>query len=1084
MRRSLLSFLLAILVGIHGAAGQDSPATPDVQKSSLPIVQAELGAPFPSKHFPTSEHGYAPENWAVAQDDRGLVYIGNDDGLLQYDGERWRIVRNTKGSVVRSLAADSSVFVGRKGDFGVLQPNSHNRLRYQSLLSHVEPDKRDVGDVWKTHAVDDGVYYQSRKYLFRWDGDEMTSWRAESSFHTSFVVEDRLYVRDREHGLLVMQGDSLAGIPGGDAFAETPIQFMASHPSGKYLIGTQDDGLVLLDGSATEPFAPALTPYLEKHTLYHGTSLSEQRYALATLGGGVVIVNAEGQILRILDKSSGLPDEVVNYVYEGSEGELWLAMNNDGVFRANLDVSTTLYDERRGLKGTIRHIYNHEGTLQVATGNGLHTFMTGESATRNEGRAHFEKQDDYPLTWQLLTVGETLLAATERGVYRFMRDRVQKIADGHTYVLSSTDDEQTLFAGTRTGLSVLNRVNGDWETYSVTGVEEELRDVEVQSERFLWASSRNGDILGLRLSDDQRSVTETIRFDESSGLPAGYKSPLLLSGQRLIIRSREGLFKPENPDDDPKNWTFTVDPALLPDIERSESLLMRSFLEDAQGVLWVALNQQVFRGQPRESEGYSWERVSSIQFPERRGVKLYREDDGVLWAGTATRLLRHDPNAAMESADTSRPYRALIRGIRVVPNDKVVYGGVSTPQAGGASITVPYSENNLAITVTAPLHDRATDLQYQYRLPEHMEDWSNWTEESSFTQTNLWEGTYDFEVRARDEWGRISESATATIHIQPPWYRTGWAYLGYLLALGVLGVGMYRYRQIRKERNRARAEAEKLEKERKALRKLEEANERLREANRLKENFLANASHELRTPLTNILGAVEALRDFTADAEERFLDTIKNNGKRLERTLNALLDLSRLRSGDGDTVLATTPVPDRVQSITAEFQSWADKKGVDLRMDLPREPAYVHADERYLDQILRNLVENAIKFTDEGYVRVLVDVNGETVEIDVEDTGIGIDEEFLPQLFDAFEQESRGKARSYEGFGLGLAISAQLVEVMGGNLRAESTKGEGTTFMLSLPRATPSVDDATSSNGETPSVEPSGERTSVPESAS
>lgn len=1083
MRRSIISVLFALLVGIQGVAGQDSPGTPDVQKSSLPIVQADLGTPYPSNHFPTAELGYEPENWTVVQGDRGLVYVGNEKGLLQYDGERWQVVRHTEGSVVRSLAADSSVFVGRKGDFGVLQSDSKNRLTYQSLLGHAEPDKRDVGDVWKTHAVDDGAYYQSRKYLFRWDGDEMTSWTAEGSFHTSFVVEDTLYVRDRARGLLTMQGESLAMVPGGDAFVETPIQFMASHPSGKHLIGTQDDGLVLFDGSDMEPFAPALTPYLQKHTLYHGTSISEDRYALATLGGGVVLVNAEGQILRLLDKSSGLPDEIVNFVYEGQEGELWLALNNDGVFRANLDVSTTLYDERRGLQGTIRHIYDHEGTLQVATGNGLHTFLTGEGAIPNQGRSYFEKQDHYPLTWEVLTVGNQLLAATERGIYRLMGERVQKIAGGHAYVLSATADNQTVFAGMRTGLTVLHRGNGDWESYSVAGIEAELRSVEVQSKRLLWASTLNGDILGIRLSEDQRNVTQTVRFDESNALPTGHKSPFLLSGQRLIIRTRQGIFKPENPLDDLKDWTFIKDPALLPDVEGSDSLLMRSFLEDAQGSLWVALNQQVFRGQPRETEGYSWERISSIEFPERRGVNLYREDDGVLWAGTGPRLLRHDPTAATESADTSPPFRSLVRSIRVIPDNKIVYGGAATEQSGPPTITLPYGEDAFEVAVSAPLYDRATPVQYQYRLQGHTEDWSDWTEESTFTQTNLWEGTYEFEVRARDERSRISESATTTIQVQPPWYRTGWAYLGYLLALGVLGVGMYRYRQIRNERNRARAEAEKLEKERKALEKLEEANERLREANRLKENFLANASHELRTPLTNILGAVEALRDFTAATEERFLNTIKNNGKRLERTLNALLELSRLRSGDGETVLATTPVPDRVRSITAEFQSWADKKGIDLRMDLPAGPAYVRADERYLDQILRNLVENAIKFTDEGYVRVVVNATGETVEINVEDTGIGIDEEFLPQLFDAFEQESRGKARSYEGFGLGLAISAQLADVMGGSLGADSTKGEGTTFMLSLPKATPPRDDAASSNGETPSIKPAGERTSATESA-
>ncbi|MEF8866838.1 MAG: ATP-binding protein, partial [Salinibacter sp.] len=966
------------------------------------------------------------------------------------------LIPTATGTIVRSLATDSLVYVGAKGDFGRLRPDSNGVLRYQSFYEQVPASARDFNDIWSTHTLDGDAYFQSNEYLFRWNGTEIDVWTSDDGFHTSFAVRGTLFVRDRSRGLLRMQGDSLTLAPGGDIFSDAAVRMMAPYPGGAVLIATENQGLYLLDQEGLRRFRlppdSELPSFLDEHSLYHGCALQGDRYALATLGGGAAVINAKGRVLRLFNESTGLPDGVVNYVYAGRDGELWMALNNDGIYRTSLTTSTTLFDERNGLRGTLRSLERHRGRVYAATGRGLYRIEDGGSAVGTDP-ARFDRQPGVPLPWDMTSVQGSLLAGTEEGVYVVASDPRQ-LTDEQTYDLAEVSDSQTIYAGTRSGVSRLRRTNGQWRSRVVKDVRMEIRSLTVGPSGDLWAGTVDGKLVYLPLSSG-KSAHQTRSYGTSAGLPAGYKSPVVVD-QRLAVRSSRGLFHLQNPDAPPSDWTFAAS-SLLPEEGGADTLAVKAFLNNDRGQLWAALGNRLYQGRRTQDNSYTWSEIDPLRFPKAEGIPLHPESDGTLWLGTGKRLIRYDPTRDIR-ADATAPIDALVRQVTALPQGTVVYGGTPRSTSARPSITLPYSNNDLRIDVAATVMDRVTAPQYQYRLDGRQSSWTGWTNRSHVTFSNLWEGTYTFRVRAKGERGRLSSVGSLTLHIRPPWYRSFWAYLLYGVGAVGLLLAFRHYYKVNQERREAQKQALKLEKEREVRQQLERANKRLREANQLKEDFLANTSHELRTPLTNILGFVDVLRDSARDGQMEFLDAIEKNSRRLERTLNALLDLSKLRSGSEDLELEPTALGNRVERVARDFERSAEEKGLSLEVDRPSKEVYADVDERYLDQILSNLIENAIKFTEQGHVVVSVRADEEWARIAVQDSGIGIDEEFLPKLFQDFEQESRGRSRTHEGYGLGLAISSRLTNRMDGQIEVESTKGEGSTFILSLPRSAPHPD--------------------------
>jgi PAS domain S-box-containing protein len=248
------------------------------------------------------------------------------------------------------------------------------------------------------------------------------------------------------------------------------------------------------------------------------------------------------------------------------------------------------------------------------------------------------------------------------------------------------------------------------------------------------------------------------------------------------------------------------------------------------------------------------------------------------------------------------------------------------------------------------------------------------------------------------------------------------------------------------------------------------AKEKAEESDRLKSAFLANISHEIRTPMNGILGFSELLKEphLSGEEQQEYIDLIQQSGERMLSLINDLIDISRIEAGETMLQISETSVNRLLHELYAFFKPQAENRGLQLNCStgLKDRDCIIETDSTKLNQVMTNLIQNALKFTAEGHIDFGCTKKGTMIEFYVEDTGIGIPPELQSRVFDRFRQLDNSLTRNHEGSGLGLCISKVYVEMLGGSIHAESGSGSGSRFIFTLPYNPPGT--VTSMDNEIP----------------
>ncbi len=758
---------------------------------ALTLLQAgfnpETGT-FAFQHYSPRDYGASPQNWSLAQDPRGVMYFGNTDGLLEFDGINWRTLRLPNRSIVRSVSVGSAggdgkwtVYVGGQRDFGYLQPDSAGVMQFVSLLGRVAESDKQFADVWKILPTPQGVYFSTYSRLFRLEKDgTVRAWPAEKKFGRAFYVFDTVYVQTAGKGLLRVSGDELVPVPGGQRFSSEVINAAVEFDGGA-LIGSTTH-LYRLSREGVEPFSSAADAELAKGSIYSMQVLPGGEIAVGTRTAGLFLLDRTGEIQRVISKASdGLSDDWVSAIYADRQGGVWLAQLS-GLTRFNPGLSR--FSAKSNLDTDVECISRFAGSVYAGTSAGLFRMTTSPRTGPK-----FEQVEGFTnAVWALTPHGNMLMAATDAGIFGISGLKSNRIFESTRTVwdlVSSRLDESVIYAARRTSVVKLRALGSGWETavdFEQPG--EEFRSVLEDKDGAVWAASK-GKIWRLRF---RASTVDAEQWDAARGVPAGWINIHRLDGH-VVFATTKGLKQ-----FDAKTNQFVRDDTLGSRYADGSRDVFNLY-DDPSGNLWVT------------GEGYhdlliyhggSYKRLpapllrSGIQ--EIYGMSI--DEDGTAWAvGSDYILHRWDRRLA---GDPDRDFNVLTRRVQVIGSKSSLYGGNGSLD----ELRLPWRDNKLTFEFAAPFYEEPKAVEYQVKVDGTDTDWSAWSHDTKKDYNYFPEGSYQLRVRARSPHGTITEKAAMAFHVLPPWYRTWWAYSFYLVLGGlfVWGVVGLRTRQLQEEK--------------------------------------------------------------------------------------------------------------------------------------------------------------------------------------------------------------------------------------------------------------------------------------------
>ena len=973
-----------------------------------------------------------------AQDSFGYGWVGTKNGLARFDGYDFITYDSLSGLYINSILIDKNndVWVG-----------THNGLyKYNRLTDDFLFVRK--GFTQKLSYYNDTIFFMTGNKLWKIDNGKPVI-TGLSLIKSYAVAKDRIWYNPKngEKGLLntKSKGILLRGYK---------LDLIKVIDSTVFVASANGQLFVVKNDSTIENIK------VNNHTSVKDIEPYKDQIWIATDGNGIIVLDKDFNFIYHHIKSPGksclLPSNSIYDIYSNGKNMLWLSTYG------------------AGLACIIENKIPFTNIIPIPTNK--------NSLIAEEGSAIY--CDDYKYLLGT-NYGLSIWNTKTNKFHNFSFEKFYKELKGSKIKIILKNNKDHYIIGTYDGLL------GEYTTgfkliktfkpieANKNGMQKLVSGFKLKKNTFLFASL-NQEVSFVR-SNLSKNINEPVEFPDNLNIHQVMSIRYNKLGQIVVLINRFGLYQylPK------ENKLYD----LVPEINKHLNFVLNDFYQDKKGNYWIATrNKGLLKYSSTGKLLKKWDRKNGLLTNSL--LRIETIDDNFIWVSSIAGLIRININSGHYqifnsvhglSCNEFSPRTSAItsdnkiifgctKGFVIVEPDKIAVDtnktkviisdilfqnksikhltgeiNLTEPLEKTKKIVLPFNRNSFTIKFFTKHDNLPKYRNFVYRLKDLEKNWIFLRNTNQTTYTNLPPGTYTFQVKNINQSNSEQDLITnLTITIMPPWYKTWWAYISYILLIVLLFVIIIRFY---KKRLKLRMELD--------LAKYKAKHEH--EITEKKITFFANIAHDLKTIATLIASPVSELLEMesTDESKKKKLKTIKVNAERLYKLNTDLLEFRKISQNQLPLKVSKVNLKQSVSAIFDSFFQECEKKNINYKLNynLTEE---VFADQKKVEKILWNLISNAVKYTGEkGNITVTVNStyhnNCKALEIIVEDTGKGIDKKHLSDIFNRFYQIETGNASLFGGVGIGLFIVKELTQLHHGEISVNSEINKGSTFKVLIP---------------------------------
>ena len=794
-------------------------------------------------------------------------------------------------------------------------------------------------------------------------------------------------------------------------------------PGGEILLFDREK-LEMVRINQLKPFSDDLPGQLFFHLLLDKDGI----LWLASTGSGVYKVNFPKRQFRLLPEVSPVPftdrstswNQGIRALYQAQNGDIWVGTRWQALYRLEHNGRVKqVFSDKNYLLGAVYHIMeDKDGNLWFSTkGNGL---VKAEPDMNSPQGLRFTRYKNDPKNPNSISNNDVYFT------YQDSRGRIWVGLLGGGLNLISEENGVTVFKHKYNGL----------KQYPPYGLYMEVRTMTEDDNGRIWVGTMDG----LMSFDGDFTAPEQIRFEtyrqesERSNVADNDIYVLYKDSDSQIWVSVFGgglnkLVRYDEKKHEPVFKSYGIREGMNNDV-------VKSIVEDKDGNLWFTteIGLSCFNKATEQFRNYDkYDGFLNVELEEGSAIRTLNGD---LWLGSKQGILVFSPDK-LETQHTDYDthivdFKVSNRDLRSFTDQPVLKESVTYTDA----VRLNYNQSMFTIEFAALNFYNQNRVSYRYILEGYEKEWHYNGKNRIASYTNVPPGDYTFRVETLDEASEGPVSGrTLAITVLPPWWLSWWAILIYVI-LGIIALyfGLRLAFFMIKMKNDIYIE---------------------QKVSEMKIKFFTNISHELRTPLTLIKGPIQELKEHEKLSSKglQYVDLMEKNTNQMLQLVNQILDFRKIQNGKMRLHVSLIDFNEMIVSFQKEFRVLSEENEISFTFQLPDESIMVWADKEKLGIVIRNIISNAFKFTPSGgsiCVTTGLTDDGKSCFVRVEDNGVGIPQNKLTEIFERFSQGENAKNPYYQGTGIGLALSKEIVNLHHGIIRAESPEGHGAAFTVEL----------------------------------